>query len=160
MVVPATFSDIPGVLDVMQRAHKRSIYADTATFDELAAKQLLLHSINRHGHTNLGGSLCFVSKQEDGAIAGFIIGYIDVVYPGLKEKMASDLLFICDEDAPAQDAGEMLRALLHWGRSAKGVIEIVLGVSGAIGDPERTGKLYERAGLTRCGTMYRMEVQQ
>lgn len=158
MVRDAQFRDIPAIVSIMRRALDRSVYADSGTFDEQGSKQLLMHSIQRHGHTNLGGALVLVSEGDEGRVCGFVIGFIDNVYPGMVERMATDLLFICEEGTPAHDPGIIIRRLVEWGRSAPKVIEIHLGVSGAIGDPERTGRLYERAGLERCGAMYRMEV--
>lgn len=152
----ANHVDTPALVRIMERALDRSIYKGVGTFDELTAKSLIAQSIQRHGHTNLGGCLVLVSEHES-EIKGFIIGVIDHVYPGYKERMATDLLFLCEEGTPPGDPATMLKELAEWGLSGKDVIEIHLGVSGAIGDPERTAKLYERAGFKRCGAMFRME---
>ena len=156
----AKFVDIPGIVEVMRRALDRSIYKDTGTFDEADSKQMLLQALHRHGHTNIGGSLVLVSEDSEGEITGFIIGALDTVYPGLKELMATDLLFILDENAAPRDATKMLKRLVEWAQSCAKCIEIHLGVNGAISDYERVGKLYERFGFKRCGAMYRWGIDR
>jgi hypothetical protein len=156
MIRDAKFTDIPAIAQLMAEAHRRSIYAETATFDPVEAKQLCARALHRHGHTNNGGSLVLVS-ETDGEVRGFIIGLFDSVYPCLKEMMATDLLFIMAENASAHDAVKMVKRLVEWAESNPKVIEVHLGVTSAIGDWERKASLYERVGLTRCGAMFRRE---
>src|SRR5690606_34787679 len=99
----AKFIDIPRLAQLMEQAHKRSIYAKTATFDLVEAKRLAAQAIQRHGHTNNGGSLVLVSEQN-GIVEGFMIGMLDNVYPCLAELMATDLLFIFSDHANPHDA--------------------------------------------------------
>lgn len=153
----ARFVDIPSVTCLMAEAHQRSIYADTASFDPLEARQLFARALQRHGHTNNGGSLFLVS-ETDSAVEGFIIGLLDSVYPCLDRLMATDLLFIMSERADAKDAKEMLKRMIAWAESNPKVIEVHFGVTGAIGDWQRTAKLYERLGLTQCGAMFHKRI--
>lgn len=150
----AKFVDIPQVVRLLEESHKRSIYAEVATFDPEFAKQMLARALQRHGHQNNGGSLVLVS-ETDGKVQGFLIGILDNVYPCLNELMATDLLFIQSEDADARDAVVMLKQLIAWAENNPKVIEVHLGVTGAIGDWERTAKLYNRLGLQQCGAMFR-----
>lgn len=153
----ANFSDIPALARLYGESHRRSIYADKATFDLIEAKQLFVRTIQRHGHLNNGGTLVLVS-EKDGAIEGFMIGMLDQVYPCLKELVATDLLFIASERADVRDARTMLKQIIAWAEGNPKVIEIRLGVTGAIGDKwGRTGKFYEHTGLSQCGGIYRME---
>lgn len=156
----AKFQDIPGIVAVMESAHKRSIYAETGTFDEAEAKHMVLQAIHRHGHENLGGSLVLVSEDDDGKVVGFIVGVLDVVYPGLKELMATDLLFIMDTGADPRDAASMLKQMTGWAQNNPKVIELHLGINNAIGNWERTAKLYQRLGLQQCGAMFRREFER
>lgn len=150
----AKFVDIPSIVELLRGAHQRSIYADKATFDEQEAKQLVARSIQRHGQTNLGGTLVLVSHTDD-HVRGFIIGILDNVYPCLRELMATDLYFIFREDADGRDASVMVKQLIAWAQSNPKVIELHLGVTSAIGEWQRTAKLYERLGLEQCGAMFR-----
>lgn len=149
----AKFSDIPGVIKVMIDAHERSVYAQTAEFDREDAKQLMARSIQRHGHKNMGGTLVLVS-ETDGVIQGFMIAMLDQVYPCLKQMVATDLLFILTEQADARDARHMLKAIEEWAEANPKVIELRLGVMGAISDWERASKLYRRLGFEQCGGIF------
>lgn len=154
----AKFADIPRVIEVLREASERSIYARTAEFDRELTRQMLARAMNRHGHHNNGGSMVMVSEKE-GVVEGIMVGILDSVYPVFRELMVTDLLFVFSEQAPARDARDMIRALIQWAESNPKVIEIHLGVTSAVGDWERTGKLYERLGLERCGAMYRREIR-
>lgn len=150
----AKFADIPAIVEIYRQGHGRSIYAGKTTFDVQEAKQMMVRSIQRHGHENNGGTLVLVS-ETDGMVKGFIIGMLDNVYPCVKELMATDLLFIMGEDADASDARKMIKCLLAWAEGNQKVIEVHLGVTSAIGDWQRTAKFYERLGLSQCGAMFR-----
>lgn len=153
----AKFADIPAMTQVLADGYARSIYAGTATFDGEATRQLLARALHRHGHQNNGGSLVMVS-DKDGSVEGVMIGMLDQVYPVLKELMVSDLLFVFTERADPRDARDMIRQLIAWAEQNPKVVEVHLGVTNAIGDWERTAKLYERLGLQRCGAMFRREI--
>lgn len=141
----------------MIESHQRSIYAETATFDKDEAKQMLARALQRHGHTNNGGSLVLVS-EKGGVVEGFIIGVLDSVYPCLKELRVTDLLFIQSERAEPKDAIGMLKRLDAWASENPKVIEVFLGVTSAIGDYQRTSKLYERLGYSQCGALFQKRI--
>lgn len=153
MIRPAKFSDITGVIEVMQDAHRRSVYADSAEFDREDAKQLMARSIQRHGHKNMGGTLVMVS-EVNGNIEGFMVAMLDQVYPCLKQMVATDLLFILTEKADSRDARAMLKAIEEWAQDNPKVIELRLGVMDAITDWQRTAKLYRRLGFEQCGGIF------
>lgn len=154
----ARFTDIPAIVGIMDRAHRRSEYADL-TFDKEAAKQLLVRSIQRHGHMNYNGTLVLVSESQR-TVRGFVIGVIDHVYPCLMEYRVTDLFFIFDEGADARDPRRMVRSLRVWAEDNPKVHELVLGATGAINEWERTGKLYEHAGMQRYGGMWRLVIDR
>jgi hypothetical protein len=152
----ANFVDIPRIVAISREAHERSIYANNATFDEIQTKQLCARSIQRHGHTNYCGTLVLVSETSS-VVHGFIIGLLDLVYPVLKELVATDLLFIGDDSADPRDAIKMVREVIRWAEGNPKVIEVHLGVTDAVnGDWQRVGALYEHLGLVQCGGMFRM----
>lgn len=155
----ANFQDIPQLACLMAEAHQRSVYAETAAFDLIEAKQLFARAIQRHGHQNNGGFLVLVS-EKDGTAEGFIIALVDQVYPCLDKLMVTDFLFIMSERADGRDAREMLKQVMAWAEANPRVIEVHLGVTDAIGDWERTAKLYEHLGLERCGAMFHKRLQR
>lgn len=152
----AKFADIPRLAELLQESYHRSIYAGKATFDLMEAKRLCSTAIQRHGHTNLGGSLVLVS-DKDGIVEGLLIGLLDNVYPCLKELVATDLMFVLSERADPHDGVKMAKRVIEWARGNPKVIEVHLGVTGTVGNWERVAQLYERLGLERCGAMFRME---
>ena len=153
----ALFSDIPDIVEVMIDGHKRSRYAETTTFDEIEAKQLLVRCIQRHGQQNYMGSLVLVSQNKNGELKGFIIGILDQVYPCLKEFHVTDLVFIFETGADPRDAMEMVLRLIRWGERNPKVVEVMLGCTDSIIDWRRVGAMYEQAGFEPCGGLYRME---
>lgn len=155
----ANFADIPALARLYEESHQRSIYAQRSTFDPIEAKQLFVRAIQRHGHLNSSGTMVLVS-EKGGAIEGFMIGMLDQVYPCLKELVATDLLFIASDRADARDARTMLKQLIAWAEGNPKVIEIRLGVTGAIGDWQRTIKLYNGLGLEQCGAFFSKRVGQ
>ncbi len=151
----ALFSDIPRIAEVMRDAHLRSRYADCTTFEEIECKSLLMRSIQRHGHNNYMGSQVLVS-ETGGIVKGFIIGILDQVYPGLKELRVTDLLFIFENGADPRDAREMLLRLIRWGERNPKVVEIMLGITDAIGDWRRVATMYEQTSFEPCGGLFRI----
>lgn len=150
----AKFVDIPRIVELMEEAHQQSVYAQVTTFDAQEARQLLARALQRHGHMNNGGSLVLVAERN-GIVEGFMIGILDSVYPCLKELVATDLLFIVSGRADGRDAGRMLRRLMQWAERNPKVVEIRLGVVGAIRDWKRTSKLYTRYGFEQYGAIFR-----
>lgn len=159
-VRPAKFEDIPEVAGVMQWAYEHSIYADRATFDLVQAKQLCARSMHRHGHRNYGGTLFLVS-ETDGEVRGFIIGFIDLVYPCLQEFMVTDLGFVLRDDANPADAPRMVNTIMGWAKLNPKVIEVHLGLNDAMtANWTRVAKMYERLGLEQCGGIYRILIER
>ena len=151
----AKFVDIPRIVEIMAEGHARSRFA-SCTPDVIEAKQLLVRCIQRHGHTNYLGSMVLVSER-DGVVQGFVVAILDAVYPCLKELRVTDLFFIFGDKASPRDAMQMVKQLIAWGRDNPKCVETFLSVNDAIGDWRRIGKIYERAGLEKCGAMYRLE---
>jgi hypothetical protein len=118
-----------------------------------------METIQRHGHKNMGGTLVMVS-EKDGKIEGFMIAMLDQVYPCLKQMVATDLLGILTDQADARDARVMLHAIEEWAAGNPKVIELRLGVMGAITDWERTAKLYSRLGFEQCGGIFNKRFQR
>ena len=154
----AKFVDMPSMVGVMERSHRRSRYAD-CTFDEIEAKQLLVRCIQRHGHQNYMGSLVLVS-ENGGEIRGLIVGILDQVYPALKELKATDLLILMDQGADARDFPEMLAQLIEWADANPKVVEVLLGVTDAVIDWKLAAPYYEKAGFEQCGGIFRLSINR
>ncbi len=150
----ANFSDIPAMVKIMARDHQRSRYSH-CTFDEVEAKQLLVRSIQRHGHMNYMGSLVLVS-ETNGVVKGFVVGILDQLYPAIKELKATDLLILMEGTDP-RDFPEVLARLCEWGGSNPKVVQVMLGITDALIDWELAKPYYERAGFRQCGGLFRLD---
>lgn len=158
MVRAAQFVDVPVIAGLLQEGYRASIYADRAAFNEGVAKRLIVNAIQRHGNKTVGGSQVLVA-ENDGVVVGFIIGVLDRVYGVLDALMATDLWFYCSPAAPPRAAPHLLKATIEWAEQIPKVIEIRFGITNAVGDWERTARMYERLGLERAGAFYERQVR-
>jgi hypothetical protein len=147
----AKFGDIPVLRALAKEMHQRSRYADVATMDDGALRNILMSAINAGGKR----AACWVSVGVDNAPDGFLIGITDRVFGIARDLYATDVLFYVSPSADARHAAELLAVFDEWAGAHPGVIETRLGAHDAIGDDwERVGKLYERRGYSRNGVMY------
>lgn len=147
----AKFGDIPALRSLAREMHERSRYAAVATMDDAALRSVLMGAINANGRR----AGCWVSVDAVGVVDGFLIGLTDRVFGIARELYATDVLFYVTPTANARHAAELLADFDEWAGAHPGVIETRLGVHDAIGDDwERVGKLYERRGFSRNGSMY------
>ena len=159
MIRDAKFSDVPRIAEILENAHRDSIYADRAAFDAKEAKALTVQALQRHGHKTAGGSLVLVA-EKDGVVEGFIIGCLERVYHVLDKFLATDMWFFCTKKADARDPLRLLKAFVAWAESHPKVITIRMGITNAMGDDwRRAGKLYQRAGFVEAGAMYERQVR-
>lgn len=149
---PATFSDIPKMTALLQDGYERSKYVDRGRVDAQEAKQLLLGAVQRMEVRGVGGACVYVA-EKDGELTGLIVGMTERVYHIGDRLRATDLFFYTKEDAPKVTALALMKAFEAWATSNRKVIEIVLGVTDIVGDPERLARVYEKRGYARCGVM-------
>jgi len=149
----ASFSDIPRLWELAQEMHAASVYAERVTPEKKAFRDLCFQTITNHGHAT-----CIFVYEDAGEVVGFIMGTIDRVYHIAKEFLATDIFFYVAEGSTAKAAPKLLDAFVEWGEGRKNVVEIYVGISGAIGNPERTAKMYERRGFRRDGLMLVREI--
>ncbi len=146
----AKFGDIPRVAALMREMYERSIYRDDCDFDEKATKALLVRGIQRHGGGQDGSSFVFVAERA-GLVQGFIIAALSRLY-GIGTKLsAADTHFYVCAGAHARDAFKLIRAYETWATENPEVIEINLCATDAVGDFQRTEKLYQRMGFKPFG---------
>lgn len=153
MIRPARFADIPVLARLLREMHGRSTYAGRATLDDRTSKAFLMNALQRNGGRAPGATLCVVAERG-GEVVGFLLGLIDHCYHVLAELYATDLFFYVSAKGDPFDASRLLGAFLKWAETNPRVIEIRMGITDALGDPERTSVLYERYGLERSGLMY------
>ena len=142
--------DIPAICDLMEEAHATSKYKKYPLAMDRKFKPLVMESIRS------GNGCVFISTTDD-KVTGFIIGAVDDLYHVLNVKYATDMFFYV---TPAGGGAgvKLLNAFISWARGVPGVVRIRLGSTNAVGDYERTAKLFERKGLTQEGVMHEMEI--
>ena len=136
----AEIEDYPAWCDLVRRLFDKTPYA-AIPVDLPAISKLYSQCL----HSKLG---C-VYVAEHGRLTGTIMGVAQTLWFSQK-RYATDLLFYSERPG---DGRLLLRAFLDWAWSLPSVVEVTLGQSSGI-DVERTGILYERAGLTRVGSLY------
>lgn len=146
----AKFADILRLAELAVEMHQRSVYADRATMDIERFKKLCISAIQNHGK----GACLFVAGTDGAPLEGFILGVVDRLYGIAKEFYATDLFFYVSPAADARSASRLADSFLGWAEGAPGVIEVRPGVSGAMEDWSRAGRLWERKGLRLDGAMY------
>jgi GNAT superfamily N-acetyltransferase len=148
VIRPANHIDIMRLFELADEMHARSVYATRCTMDREIFRRLCCQAISNHGKDK-----CLFVADHDGVVGGFIMGIKDRVYGIGKELYATDLFFYVSEDAHPRSASKLLDAFIEWGEAQKDVVELFMGVSGAIGDFERIQKIYERKGFQADGVM-------
>jgi len=159
MIRDALFGDIMGCVDLLKALHEKSIYAELCGVDEDELKGLLRHSIHHHGGTNRAGTWAQVA-ENDGELVGLIVGMLSPVYLIGDRLMATDAFYVTGPTCNPRDAIRLLDGFIAWAKDCPKVVEIRCGVTDALGDWKRVGKLYERKGFEPAGAMFAMRMKK
>lgn len=149
MIRPAEFTDIPALIALCREAHAASRFKDVP-FIEAKAYGALYAKIADNGAT----WAVFVS--DDDGVNGFLVGYASPVYEALALTMTGYTMLYARPGAGARTASRLLDALEAWADSAGPNLKVYV-VENAVVDPERTGKLMQRRGFERAGTVWMKE---
>ncbi|TIW28667.1 MAG: hypothetical protein E5V63_04090 [Mesorhizobium sp.] len=159
-VRPAKAVDIPAIVSFLVECHARSHYGSSGVnVDVVHTKKLLLMAIHRHDHKT--ENACWAEVVEHaGQICGLMVATMARVYMIGDKLMATDVLFATNALAQPSDAGRLLLGMVQWAKRSPYCTEIKCGVTSIIGDPERAGKLLQRLGMERYGSIFRMELER
>lgn len=89
---------------------------------------------------------------------GFLFGVIEELFFS-RQKMATDLAIYVRKEHRNM-APNLLRTFVKWAQSKTKMSRIILGISSGIGDPRRTGKMYERLGFNQVGGIFMKQVER
>lgn len=154
-------SDVMALLDLIEEALAQSVYAGAGEMDRDYAKSMFKRAMHFHGNTNANATLFNVSETASGKIEGYFFGFLDRVYQIGKPLAAQDIHFYLSDRADPRDAIRLLDAFLTWAQGNPKVIEIRIGESNFMGEPDpRFAVLLERKGFTKGATVFSKRIER
>lgn len=148
MIRVATHADIPRILELGERLHSVSSYADIA-FDRVKVSALMAQIIN-------GAGVVFLSER-DGVVVGGIAGGVTEHWFSSTERLAFDYSFFIEpESRSGITAMKLLTAFREWAR-LNGARHLRMGITTGL-NVESTARLYRAFGLTELGPLFQMEL--
>lgn len=154
MIRAGKYADIIRLTELIVEMHEKSVYAEKTILKKDLFKNICSSALSQKGRR----ACLYVSENNEGVIEGFIVGMVDRIYGVTKELYATDLFFYMSERSSSKDAIGLILLFRRWAESVKGVIEIRLGITGAIGGWKRLQKIYERLGYKQDGVMMVKEI--
>lgn len=148
----AKFGDIPEIVRLATEAAGRSSYKDRAFVDPATVKRLAMECIGNHKAAP--GPALIVVADNGTCLEGMLVGVVRPLYECMTIRMATNLIWYASENAHSASAVRLLRAFVKWVNRAQGPIICRFGISDAIGDPKRIGKLMEREGFRCNGAIF------
>ena len=146
MIRNAQVADLPGILRVGRRLQAQTPYADIPV-DIQTVGNTLGHCIsNAFGFAMVAVD---VPKYNEPDITGFILGAAVPLWFS-RNRSASDIVTYAES---AGDGYKMIKAFVTWAWSIPKVVEVTMAQSSGV-EVDRSGVLYERAGLVRVGNLY------
>ena len=141
----ADIPDMDAICELGREMHEQSVYAEIKP-DEPKFRMFLA------GLMGIKGGIVLVIVDDDDKPQGFIAGAMEELFYS-RQRMATDIGVYVRESyrhlAPA-----MYKKFIAWAESKTRMSQITLGISSGIGDPERTGKMFESLGLSRVGGIF------
>ena len=156
MIRQATLSDIWRLLEILQEAHSRSIYADVCGIDRERAKGLLSEGIA----ASFNGQAFAAVAEQAGQVEGFILGSEEPLYLIGDKTVVTDLFWVATSRVDARDPRQLMAGLISWGRLRPNAAEIRCGTTPVIQEPEKAARMLNRLGFEPYGTFHRMEIKR
>lgn len=154
MIRDARMIDILRLVELLEYAQARSVYAGRVAVDVPYAKKYLGGAIMRNGNIHHGGTCVKVVEDADGEVQGFILGALDRVY-GIGDKLAAfDNYLVVTDEAPPLSAKRLFDSYVAWASACPSVVEIGASHTQALPESERLASVFERAGFRPYGTIY------
>lgn len=147
-------ADVMAIISLIEEAHQRSIYKDVDEVDRDYTRQLFTRAMHFNGHSNHNATIFLVSEAED-KIEGYFFGFLERVYCIGKKLTACEVHFYLSPQADQRDALKILNDFIAWAEENPKVVEIRMGESNVLGEPDpRFSALLERKGFARGTTIF------
>lgn len=155
-----TLIDTMPVIALIEAAQKRSIYADVSDVDAEYTRRFLARSLHFNRNSNHGATLMLVSER-DGKIEGYFFGFLDRVYQVGTKLAATDVHFYLTPDADPRDALRIVNEFCAWAESNPKVVEIRIGESNVLGEPDpRFADLLRRKAFEKGATVFTKRIDR
>lgn len=146
LIRPVRHHDIDAVLDLGAAMHAESAYR-LLPYHRQKVRQLA------EVYTRDHETYCGLVAEEDEKIIAMFGGYV-TDYFFCDERIACDMILFVDHRFRGGTAAfRLIKAFRQWAQMRK-VREICLSISTEV-KTERTGRLYERLGLSQVGAIYK-----
>lgn len=155
MIRRARMADVHRLVELLEYAHARSIYAGRIGVDVAYARKYLAGAVMRNGNVYQGGSLVMVAEDSDGAVQAFVLGLLDRVYGVCDALQAYDHFLIATRTAPKGAMLALFNAYVDWAAANPRVFEIGASHTDALPGSERMIGVFKRAGFRRCGSIFK-----
>ena len=140
----ADIPDMDAICELASEMHEQSIYSDIKP-DETKFRLFVA------GIMGSKGGIVLLIVDEDDKPQGFLLGVLEELFFS-RQRMATDLAVYVREGY-RNLAPRLFKTFITWAESKSRVVQVTLGISSGIGDPERTGKMYEKLGFTQIGSI-------
>ncbi len=141
--------DIDAIVELSHEIKEQSVYAgikiDNAKYRLLIARMMSDKT-----------SRVIVVVDDDDRPQGFMLGLVEDLFFS-RARYATDLVVYVRKGF-RNLAPIMFRSFMQWAKTKPRVVLIMFGISSGVGDPQRTGELYQSLGLSLCGGIYSKEV--
>ena len=141
--------DIAEVMALGEMLHEESVYRDIP-YDADSVLTTLAQAMYHRDYY-------FRGAFHTGTLTGAMIGFL-APYFFSKEFFANEVsIYVHPDKRGASAANRLIRDFIEWGKE-RGAREVSLSITSGI-KPERTAKLYDKIGVSRVGTIHKMELR-
>jgi hypothetical protein len=147
----AKAEDIPRMVEILRDGANASVEADRLTFDDLTVRKTVFHCV-----TNARAWAAVAPAEGD--VEGLLCGVAQPVYGCAVELEATDLWWVGTDRCSPRDKVHLMIAFTDWAKAHPKVARVQCGVTKIMGGDEgRAEKVLERLGMTRFGSVWRMD---
>jgi len=143
--------DIDAICDLADELRKTGDYANIKP-DEQKFRLFLA------GLMGIKTGTVIVVVDDDDKPQGFLLGVVEEFFFSRK-RMATDIATYVRKGY-LNLAPKMVKKFTVWAESKSRVVRIILGISSGIGDPDRTGQMYENLGFKNTGGIFVKQVMR
>lgn len=160
MIRNAIAADSLRIIELVQEALRKSVYADRCGVDVRHSRDFFARCAMVQGQTGQGATFYRVCEVE-GVIEGYFLGVLDRVYQMSDKLSATDVHIYISPRANPRDGLAMINDFIEWARGNKHVIEIVIGGTALFGEmDERLAELLKRKGFVEWGRMFKLRIEK